>query len=172
MHQVSDAVSVAKSQVGYQEGRKGNDWDNNEKYAAMLPGFATYQNQPWCAVFAQFVFWFVGVDVPTGAKSASCAVSVAAYKKAKRWTEYPVTGAQVFYGPGGGEHCGIVTSWDDTYVYTVEGNTNTNGSAEGDGVYSKKRVRRDTYVYGYGIPYYSGKGSSPDPAWNGRSLAK
>jgi hypothetical protein len=76
------------------------------------------------------------------------------WKSRGEWSEYPAVGAQVIYGNG--EHTGIVYDFDDTYVYTVEGNTNTNGSAEGDGVYLKKRLRRSPYVTGYGYPAIPG----------------
>lgn len=165
----TDAIAAAKTQLGYQEGKKNGHWDNIQKYAPAL-GFSN--GLAWCDTFANFIFWLVGVTVPPGAKSAGCAASVAAYKKAGRWTLYPVVGAQVFYGPGGGEHTGIVTGYDDTHVFTIEGNTNTSGSAEGDGVYAKTRVRRDDYVYGYGVPYYHSTGKSPDTKWSGRDLSK
>lgn len=171
MYDIISALQVAESQVDYHEGKSGGHWTNIEKFASMLPGFAWVQGQPWCAVYVQFVLWFVGVDVPAGARSASCAAAAAAYQRAGRWTEYPVIGAQVFYGHNGGEHCGIVEKYDDTYITTMEGNTNSTGSAEGDGVYRKRRIRRNSYVFGYGIPYYRARGSSPDPHWNGRDLS-
>lgn len=171
MYDVASARDVAASQVGYHEGKSGGHWNNIQKFSELMSGWDWSDGQAWCATFCQFIFWFVGVKVPAGASSASCATSVAAYKKAKRWTDYPVTGAQVFFGPGGGEHCGYVEKWDATYVYTIEGNSNSTGAAEGDGVYRQKRVRTSANVYGYGIPYYNGKADTPDPAWKGRSMA-
>ncbi|MCA1839940.1 MAG: CHAP domain-containing protein [Actinobacteria bacterium] len=170
MYTANSAIQIANSQTGYHEGRSNGHWNNAQKYAVQLPGIA--DNQAWCDTFANWCLWQVGVSVPDGAISAGCAVSVAAYKKAGRWTEYPGIGFQVFYGPGGGTHTGIVTDYDDTYIYTVEGNTNTDGSAEGDGVYKKKRLRKVAYVYGYGIPYYSDNAKSADPKWNGKDLSK
>jgi hypothetical protein len=169
MHTTGDATAAARTQLGYHEGESAGHWNNIQKYAPVL-GFAN--GQAWCDTFANFIFWLVGATVPPGAKSAGCLASVAAYKKAGRWTLYPVVGAQVFYGTGGGEHTGIVIGYDDTNVTAIEGNTNTNGSAEGDGVYQKVRARRSPYVYGYGIPYYKSTGHSPDPHWQGRDLSK
>jgi hypothetical protein len=169
MKTYQDAISVAKTQVGYHEGKTGTHWNNIQHFA---PSIGFTQGLAWCATFVQFLYWLTGTAVPTGAKSASCAAAVKAYKAAGRWTEYPVTGAQIFFGPGGGTHCGIVTGWDDTHVFTIEGNTNTTGSPEGDGVYVKTRTRRDTYVYGYGVPYFDSEGASPDPKWHGRDLSK
>ncbi|MEU0398343.1 CHAP domain-containing protein [Streptomyces sp. NPDC006208] len=172
MYDTTSSIRLARSQTGYREGRSANGrWNNNQKYSVQLPDFSWSNWQPWCATFVQWVFWQTGVTVPVGARSASCGVSCAAYKKAGRFTAYPVVGAQVFYGANGSNHTGIVVRFDDTYVYTVEGNTNSSGSAEGDGVHEKKRVRRDDYVYGYGIPYYKGKAVSPDPKWNEREMS-
>jgi hypothetical protein len=174
MFTTASLKGIAESQVGYHEGRSNGHWNNDQKYSTELPGFDWSNKQPWCDTFANWLYWQIGVAVPTGARSASCATSLAAYKKAGRFTLYPVVGAQVFYALGGGttaDHTGVVIKYDDTYVYTVEGNTNTNGSAEGDGVYDKKRVRRAASVLGYGVPYFHSKGESPDPKWNGKDLS-
>lgn len=168
MYTANDVVWTARAQVGYHEGKSGTHWNNIQKYATFL-GFTN--GLAWCDTFVNWAFAMVAIRVSTGVKSAGCAVSVNAYKKDGRFTEYPGIGFQVFYGPGGGSHTGIVTNYDSLYIYTVEGNTNVNGSAEGDGVYEKKRLRKDTYVYGYGIPYYHGKAHTADPFWNGKELS-
>jgi len=172
MFAVRSAVFIAKSQLDLREGVTDGHWNNVQKYSQQLPAFRWTNGQPWCLVFVQWCLWQIGVEVPEGARSASCRVSCQAFKKAERFTEYPVTGGVVFYGVGGRAHAGLCTGWDDTFVYTVEGNTNTGGSAEGNGVYAKKRVRRDDYVHGYGLPYYPhDKAISPGP-WSGKSLAR
>lgn len=171
MYDTASTLRIAASQLGYREGRSGSSYNNDQKYSDQLPGFAWSDKQPWCATFVQWCLWQTGVTVPTGARSASCATSVNAYRKAGRFTEYPVVGAQIFYGNGGGTHTGIVESYDNTHVWAIEGNTNDTGSPEGNGVYRRQRVRRDTYVYGYGIPFYKGKAQSPDPKWNEREMS-
>jgi hypothetical protein len=172
MYTVQSVIQLANSQLSYHEGQKGGHWNNIQKYSEQLPGFSWSDGKAWCATFAQWCFWQAGIVVPPGAQSASCAAAVAAYKKAGRFTEYPVTGAQVFYGPGGGSHCGIVIGWDAANEHAIEGNTNADGSAEGDGVYLKLRQRTSAYVYGYGLPYYPhDTASTPDPHWKGKSLA-
>jgi hypothetical protein len=173
MYSAADAIRIASSQVGYKEGRNSaGKLNNDQKYSDQLPGFAWSDFQPWCATFVQWCFWQVGVKVADGARSAGCAISAAAYRKAGRFTEYPGVGFQVFFGANGGTHTGIVYKYDDDYIYTIEGNTNTTGSPEGDGVYRKKRERKVAYVYGYGIPYYNGKAQSADPKWNGKEMSK
>src|SRR5690606_41517911 len=63
-----------------------------------------------------------------------------------RFSWYPAIGAQVFFGANGSSHVGRVYQYDADYIWTVEGNTNNNGSAEGNGVYLRKRARRDSYT--------------------------
>lgn len=155
-------LSVAKSEVGYHEGKSGGHWNNKEKYAAEVPGLAWADYQPWCATFVAWCALQGGV-ASLYPKTASCEAGVAWFKARGRFSEYPAIGAQVFYGKGGGTHTGLVYAYDATYIFTVEGNTNDNGSAEGDGVYKKRRVRRDAFVYGYGYPKFSEGIKSADP---------
>jgi hypothetical protein len=159
----ADVIEIAKAEVGYHEGRSSSGhWNNIEKYAPAVPGLEWAQGQAWCATFVSWCALKAGA-ADLYPRTASCEVGVQWFKQKGRFSEYPAIGAQVFYGSGGGSHTGIVTDYDDTYVYTVEGNTNTNGSAEGDGVYAKKRVRRDSFVYGYGLPKFVGGIKSADP---------
>ncbi|MEJ6979653.1 hypothetical protein WG906_04280 [Pedobacter sp. P351] len=43
-------------------------------------------------------------------------------------------------------HCGFVDSWNDSWLLTVEGNTNEAGSREGDGVYKKRRLKSTVHM--------------------------
>ncbi|MEH0579004.1 CHAP domain-containing protein [Streptomyces sp. B21-108] len=161
----ADVLRVAKAEVGYHEGYSGGHWNNFQKYSPAVPGLEWSQNQAWCATFAAWCFQQAGMPKDSYPVTASCELGVAWWKKAGRFSEYPGIGAQVFFGAGGGSHTGLVYAYDDTYIYTVEGNTNDSGSAEGDGVYLKQRARRDDYVYGYGYPAYPGGIASADPNW-------
>ncbi|MFF9124347.1 CHAP domain-containing protein [Streptomyces sp. NPDC014889] len=160
-----DVIRIAKGEVGYHEGYSGGHWTNKQKYSPAVPGLEWSQNQAWCATFASWCFQEAGMPKGSYPVTASCALGVSWWKQQKRFSEYPAIGAQVFFGPGGGSHTGLVYAYDATYIYTVEGNTNSSGSAEGDGVYLKKRLRRDPYVYGYGYPAYPGGIVTADPAW-------
>ncbi|HUH57597.1 MAG TPA: CHAP domain-containing protein [Pseudomonadales bacterium] len=154
---------IAKSQVGYHEGRSGGHWNNKQKYSGQVPGLEWSNNQPWCATFVSWVVMVakVGHLYP---RTASCDVGAGWFKARGQWSEYPAKGAQVFFGyPHDLVHTGIVTDFDDTYIYTVEGNTNGDGSREGDGVYFKKRLRRDPWVVGYGYPDFNLPLKSADP---------
>lgn len=160
-----DVIRVAKGEVGYHEGYSGGHWNNNQKYSGQVPGLEWSNYQAWCATFCAWVFQTAGMPKGSYPVTASCALGVSWWKKENRFSEYPAIGAQVFFGPGGGSHTGLVYAYDATYIYTVEGNTNSSGSAEGDGVYLKKRARRDSYVYGYGYPAYPGGIVTADPNW-------
>ncbi|MBR5858570.1 MAG: CHAP domain-containing protein [Clostridia bacterium] len=93
-------------------------------------------------------------------------------------TYKPQSGDLIFFcwdGPSGGEdHIGIVVYSDNSYVYTVEGNTsNYNGlEDDGGGVYFKRYALTYEYITGYGVlPYktnsevekidYSGANATP-----------
>lgn len=157
--------SIARSQIGYREGG-GRVNNNDQKYSDELPGFDWSDGQPWCATFVNWVFWKAGVWELIPAHSASCDFMGDGWKKIDRWSEYPAKGAQVFFGyPHDLNHTGIVVDFDKDYIYTVEGNTNNDGSREGDGVYLKKRERRGANVIGYGYPKFAEGIVSADPAY-------
>lgn len=160
-------VDVARDQIGTHEGRSGGHWDNRQIYSRNVSGLEWSDGQPWCATF---VSWCAEAAHVKGLYpvTASCLTGVGWFRDRGRWSEYPAVGAQVFYGAGGGSHTGIVVAYTKDEITTVEGNTNSDGSAEGDGVYLKTRQRLDPYVYGYGVPAYSGL-LSADPRWGGRS---
>lgn len=163
-------IAVAKSQVGYHEGRNSNGvWNNHQKYSPAVPGLEWSQNQAWCATFVSWVAMKAGV-ASLFPRTASTDAAASWYQSRKRWSTYPAIGAQGFLAHGGDEfHTFIVVRYDDTYIYTIEGNSNTNGSPQGDGVYALKRRRRDAVVEGYGYPAYPEGIISADPAWANRA---
>lgn len=148
-------LAIARSQIGYHEGRSGGHWNNHEKYAKQVPGLAWVddQSQPWCATFVSWCALMAGA-ADLYPRTASTDAGAAWFKQRKQWSEAPVApGDQVFYGHHGDmSHTGLLESFDDTHITVIEGNTNTDGSPEGDGVYRKVRLRRDEFVQGYGHP--------------------
>ncbi|MGY5131283.1 GH25 family lysozyme [Streptomyces nigrescens] len=162
---VETVIRIAKAENGYREGV-----NNKQKFSPAVPSLEWSQNQAWCATFVSWVALKAGA-ASLFPRTASCLAGVAWFKARKRFSEYPAIGAQAFYGAGGGVHTGLVYDYDGTYIYTVEGNTNDNGGAEGNGVYLKKRARRDAHVYGYGYPGYPEGIKSADPAWADKAPA-
>ena len=53
-------------------------------------------------------------------------------------------------------HVGFIEIWDDPraddWVFTVEGNTNGEGSREGDGVHRRRRLKRSIYTIANYLP--------------------
>jgi hypothetical protein len=159
-----DVIRILVDQVGYHEGFSDGHWNNDQKFSKEVPGLEWSNRQAWCDTF---VVWgaFKAGDKTIVPVYAGCSLSVATYKQWNRFSFYPATGAQVFFGPGGSSHTGLVTKWDSTHIWTVEGNTNDSGSSEGDGVYEKKYERTNSRVYGYGYPKYGHAMDSADPDW-------
>jgi hypothetical protein len=163
-----DLVNLLISQQGYHEGRDpGGDWNNVQKFSEETPGLEWSDGQPWCAVFEAWGANKVGF-ADKWPMTASCAEAVSWWQAQGRLTEYPVLGGPLYMGDGGGSHTEVVWKFDADTVWSVGGNTNDNGSAEGDGVYLKQRPRRGpgspTY---YGVPDYPEGVISADPHWGG-----
>ncbi|GAA0406117.1 peptidoglycan-binding protein [Streptomyces luteireticuli] len=160
-------IDIARGEVGYHEGRSSGSWNNIQKYSPAVPDLRWSQGQAWCSTFVSWVFQQAGAK-SLAPVTASCAEGVSWFENRGRFSEYPAVGAVVYFGSGGGSHVGIVTSYTADTIYTIEGNTNDNGSAEGDGVYRKARPRKSSYVYGYGYPDYPEGIVVADPSWKGR----
>ncbi|MEW2575378.1 peptidoglycan-binding protein [Streptomyces syringium] len=163
-----NVISIARREVGYHEGRNSDGhWNNQEKYAPQVPGLEWAQGQAWCHVFVSWAFQAAGAK-SLAPVTASCATGVDWFKQRGRWSDYPVVGGVVYYGDGGGEHVGICVAYTEDTITTVEGNTNDNGSSEGDGVYLRTRPRKSDRIYGYGIPAYPEGVVLADPARKGQ----
>lgn len=158
------AIAKHEADIHYQEGYANGHWDNIQKYSEEVPNLGWSDGQAWCAVFVSWCAWKAGM-FSLYPNTASCSEGVAWFKQQGRWSDYPAIGAQAFFGPGGGTHTGIVYNFDADTVYYVSGNSNNNGSAEGDGVYYGQQPRRSSYVFGYGYPNFAEGIQSADPAW-------
>lgn len=164
----ASVIKVAKAEIGVRETRSGGHWVNDSKYNKWfgpIPGYGRGgYDYPYCAAGISWVADKSGAKA-LYPRTAGCATAVAWFKARGRFSAYPAVGAQVFFGPGGNTHTGLVVSYTATAITTVEFNTNVNGSAEGDGVYLKTHQRKDSYVYGYGYPAFAEGIKSADPAW-------
>lgn len=165
--QVEKLLTLAKGEVGTHETRSGGHWVNDSKYNrwfGKIPGYdRDGYGYPYCAAFISWLADKAGVR-DLYPHTASCEVGVAWFKNKGQFSEYPAVGAQVFFGPRGGTHTGVVYKFDATRIWTREGNTNTSGSPEGDGVYEKVHNRTDSYVYGYGYPKFAEPLVTADPS--------
>jgi hypothetical protein len=142
-----------------------------QKFSPAVADLEWSQGQAWCHVFASWGADELGaLDViPI---TASCAAGVSWFKKRGRWTEYPVLGAPFYMGSVGQDHVGVVYAYDENSIYTIEGNTNSGGGYQGDGVYQRVRPRRGSgSPYGYGVPAFDEGTISADPALGGTPSA-
>ncbi|MFI0739354.1 peptidoglycan-binding protein [Streptomyces sp. NPDC021100] len=160
-------IDVARAEIGYQEGRSGGHWNNKQKYSGQVPGLEWSNFQPYCSTFVSWCFRKAGA-AELAPVTASCAEGVRWFQDRDRFTEYPVIGGPVYFGPAGSSHVGICVAYTDSTITTIEANTNVSGSAEGDGVYRKSRPRHSDYVYGYGIPAYPEGVVLAAPEWRRR----
>lgn len=173
-------IKIALSQQGYLEKASNSYLDdfkanagsgNFTKYARDLdavPGFYNGKKNgfPWCDVFVDWVFvQAFGVEKakkllcqPDKSLGAGCGYSARYYKAKGQFHAAPMPGDQIFFLDSAGDvsHTGIVYKTDDTYVYTVEGNTSTASGVVGNGggVWCKQYVLKDKRIYGYGRPAY------------------
>lgn len=179
MTAVERLIATAESQVGYLEKRSNSQledftanagYNNWNKYAAFLDNLGNVYNgkkngYDWCDVFVDYCFIYTfGLDI--GHKmiyqalkglGAGCGYSMRYYKNNNAFSKTPKAGDQIFFSNDGGSssyHTGIVYKVDNTYVYTIEGNTSSGSSvvANGGCVAKKKYKLNASYIGGYGHP--------------------
>lgn len=135
-----------ESQIGVRERTGRNDGVAVERYLSYVwlkPG------NPWCAAF---VSWTLGQNGITKARSGGCVQLMEQGKiiyKSGKVLQIPQMGDVFFiYFPEKKRvaHTGFIDSWGESSVLTVEGNTNEAGSREGDGVYRKRRLKKQIYA--------------------------
>lgn len=178
----SKVVEIALNEVGYLEKKTNSNLDsktanagynNYTKYARDIDAIVNFYNgkkngYAWCDVWTDWVFiQAFGVETakkllcqPDKSYGAGCYYSAKYYKNNGRfYTSNPKPGDQIFFWNSKKNdvaHTGIVYDADNTYVYTVEGNTSTASGvvANGGGVCCKKYKLNYARIYGYGRPAY------------------
>ncbi|MBL6445716.1 CHAP domain-containing protein [Fulvivirga sp. 29W222] len=138
---------VYSNQVGVREQGGANRGKVVEQYLAVTglgPGYA------WCSAFVSWCYLHAGVDAPVSAWVPSFAIERnIIYKRGKPVKSIPKSGDVflIWYDRlNRPAHIGFVDAWGEQYVITVEGNTNDNGGRDGDGVYRKKRLKRQIWA--------------------------
>lgn len=160
---IKEVVSVAESHVGTQEIEGNMGW-RDEKFFDMMKETGWKMSQAWCAYFTELV-WTAVYDKEGYAEVFDMLFSGSAQKTFRKFRDHgwpvgrvPEIGAVViwkFIKNGKASwtgHAGIVIDFDDKYIYTVEGNTNDDGSRDG-GVVAKKR-RKYAYKVSNGLELY------------------
>ena len=133
-----EIVEIALSQKGYTEG-PNNDTKYGEWYGL--------NHEPWCAMFISWCANEVGISESIIPKFAGCTTGFRKMTQMGITTKehiVPQKGDLIFFDwdrSGDYDHVGIVTSANESSVYTVEGNHNDNV---------------DTYVYPINASYIAG----------------
>lgn len=155
-------------QVGVQESPRGS---NKTPYAAL----AGHPNgQPWCATGLVAGAKVVGLDLPEGADTPYTPAMESAFKRAGRLGIEPRVGAFGFvFFPNMKPtprvaHVFAVWKVTSDWVYTIEFNSNTDGSREGREVAKRRRPNRpravgETGPRSYGYPWYRAAPPAPIP---------
>lgn len=149
----SQILRIAAAEIGTLEGRDPDgNWNNRVKYSEWY-GII----DAWCAMFVSWVFWRAGVLGVLAPKYASTFAGLTWFRKNELTGNWPPRPGDVFimsaYHPekagawndttGTGWltiHTGLVEKYlGDGWFQTIEGNTNTSGSSQGNGVYRLKR---------------------------------
>jgi hypothetical protein len=152
-------VKVAKGYVGMQEIKGNLGWTSKE-FEAKMESVGWKSTHAWCAYFTELV-WSEVYDSECYAKELDKLFSGSATRTLKNFTNagwdtgtVPVPGAVAIWChmKGGKEqwqgHAGIVIKPEDSYMETVEGNTNAAGSREGEVVAEKMRKYNFTATAG------------------------
>jgi hypothetical protein len=125
-------VSIARSQIGVKEATGHNDGARVEAYLAVTK---LKKGNPWCAAFVSWVFAKVGFTKPRTAWSPDLfplARQTLTPKPADVLGIYSIKLKRI-------AHAGIVERRQNNWIISIEGNTNVEGSNDGDGVYRKWR---------------------------------
>jgi hypothetical protein len=164
----NEIVKVADKYVGIKEVPGNNGWIN-EKYPEFAKQFEEDMKshgfsygQAWCAYFGELVWAEVYDKIGLASDmdkyfSGSARRTLAKFKASDDWETglVPVVGAIVVWKRmknGNAKwqgHVGIVKEIHDGYMLTVEGNTNSSGSREGDTV--ARKVRKYNFVVSSGL---------------------
>ncbi|WP_157669282.1 CHAP domain-containing protein [Chitinibacter sp. GC72] len=145
MSKLSDAaLKLAVADEGKGEVPKGSNWGDYVKglLAAVGVGFPA----AWCAafVYAKFMQAASQLKISNPVPRTGGVLAMWNQAKAHRVQGAPQAGDVFIMDFGGGKgHTGIVEAVIGIYVFTIEGNTNDEGSREGFEVARRKRKIAD-----------------------------
>ncbi len=136
-------IDIAKKYIGHKE-QAGNVFDEKTPLGKILKEAGQKDGEAWCCYFTEAVF----VETLRALFSASTVQTFQNFKNAGyEITDSPEVGALVIWQrykdgkPTWAGHAGIVTKVvDKTSFVSIEGNTNSAGSREGDSVQEKTRT--------------------------------
>lgn len=145
---VTRALTVAASQIGQREGRDSSgNWNNDIIYGVWYP----MNYNPWCAMNTSWDAFKAGIPTTVIPKHASTITGLNWFKTRGAVYVTPQRGDLFFLVNANGvaHHTGWVEKvLADGRIQTIEGNTNTNGSDQGNGVYRLTRTVNSLLKFG------------------------
>lgn len=146
---VNQFLRVARSQLGYHEGKDHTGWNNDTKFGKWYG----LNFNPWCGMFLSWCANQIGsADIMP--RFAYTPDGERWFKDRGQWGTKPKVGAFGFlhtpgFRNGLAHHVFVVEAVHGNTFTTVEGNTNTTGSDQGDGVYRLTRANSSRFTFGY-----------------------
>jgi surface antigen len=138
---MESVIDIAKKYVGQME-KPNNGGFVDALFEAKMKATGWQIGWAWCASFAKLCFKEAGKDIKVFNPSA-----LETFKNAQKYnvpiSDKPDVGSVVIFQHGNSwqGHTGIVTEVvDEKHFKTIEGNTNNDGSREGNAVCEKTRV--------------------------------
>lgn len=150
--------------------REATGHNDGPNVAMILHNVDMPEGVSWCGAFVYTALERAGVELPGTARTYAWAPTwtathviwrVTDNRRTRAGTEHLQTAHASVEEPGPGDvfgiwfaskkrvaHVGIVREWpvDGQYILTIEGNTNDRLSRDGDGVYSKRRLKSQLYA--------------------------
>jgi len=133
-------MNVARAELGVRELTGKNDGIKVEGYLKYV-GFK--KGNPWCAAYVSWVFKQAGYPAPKTAWSPALFPTDHLEKEPSVGMVFGI----YFSDLKRIGHCGLVENLQGDFVLTIEGNTNVEGSREGQGVYRRLRHKRTIHKY-------------------------
>jgi len=142
------ALEIAITQIGQDEKPHGSNW--GEPVKTYLASVGITFPASWCMAFIYWCFNEAAKELKVENTAIKSAGVLDVWRKASKvLTSTLPQNTSIFimdFGKGLG-HTGIVEKFDDTFIYTREGNTNDTGSREGIEVCRRKRPRNTIKGY-------------------------
>ena len=180
---IEAALATARGEIGMLEKQSNSELydktanagsNNYTKYAyefdTKYPDFynGIKNGFPWCDISYDWIMVVTfGVEnakkllcQPDRSCGAGCSFSAGYYRANGQFYTRdccPQRGDQIFFGEIYAEsHTGMVEDYDDSFVYTIEGNATDNGDIPNGGAVCRKQYPRGYgYISGYGRPDWS-----------------
>lgn len=143
------ALNLARSDVGKEEQPRGTNW--GPYVQSLLAKVGINFPASWCMAFVYSKFDEACTAIGTINPLFKTGGVLAMWNKCPQArVPTPVAGDVLImdFGNGAG-HTGFVEHVDENTVYTIEGNSNNNGSREGFAVVRRARARTDPRIKGY-----------------------